>query len=399
MPTTKDLREDIKTLATKAADTVANAQLSQPEKAEALDGIENDLRVKTIELQTLEVGERDTKGIEAQRADIAGGDTTTADVETRTMGRQFVESENFKSIAGQKRFSSGPVEVKATMTTAASPVVQPQLTPGIVDLRFDPPKVETLMAPGSTTSNVVRYLREVTATNAAAAVAEGGLKPESTLILADADDPVRKVATTFKVSDEMLEDVAQTASYIDARGRLFIDLEVNDQLLNGSGTGVNVLGLRNRTGLAADLYTGAGTTPDAVYNQITVIRSTSFMEPDGLIIHPKTWATLRLAKDDNGQYYAGGPFMGQYGVGGFAGDSLWGLPVVITTAIEEDVILVGAFRTCSQVFNRKGLTVESTNSNEDDFKHDLVAFRFERRLALAVYRPGAFGEVKVGNAP
>ena len=34
-----------------------------------------------------------------------------------------------------------------------------------------------------------------------------------------------------------------------------------------------------------------------------------------------------------------------------------------------------------------------TNSNEDDFKNNLVALRAEERLALAVYRPGAFGKV------
>jgi hypothetical protein len=55
-------------------------------------------------------------------------------------------------------------------------------------------QVADLMASGTTDSNSVSYLKETSVTNAAAAVAEGAAKPESTIIFAAATDPVRKLA-------------------------------------------------------------------------------------------------------------------------------------------------------------------------------------------------------------
>jgi hypothetical protein len=43
------------------------------------------------------------------------------------------------------------------------------------------------------------------------------------------------------------------------------------------------------------------------------------------------------------------------------------------------------------VFANGGLRVEASNSHQDFFIKNLVAIRAEERLALAVYRPAAFG--------
>jgi hypothetical protein len=52
---------------------------------------------------------------------------------------------------------------------------------------------------------------------------------------------------------------------------------------------------------------------EGIYNQITALRATSFVEPDAIVIHPTDWQTIRLGKDSQNQYYAGGPFTGAYG--------------------------------------------------------------------------------------
>ena len=315
----------------------------------------------------------------------------------KTLGESFIESGAYKSLLKhglQGRWSTGPVEVsgvKATLTTDAASggdLIAPQVQSGIVPLLFRRLTVADLMPGGTTNSNVVRILKETTATNAAATVAEGANKPESTLIFDQVDEPVRKIATFLPVSDEMLEDSEQIRSYIDNRLRLFVQLTEEDQLLNGNGVAPNLTGILNRSGVQTQAI-GADTRIDAVFKAITKVRN-QFLEPDGIVVHPNDWQEFRLMKDANNQYYGGGPFTGAYGVNGVAQDSLWGLRAVVTPVIAENTALVGAFAQAAQVFRRGGITVEASNSHSDFFQKNLTAIRAEERLALAVYRAAAF---------
>ena len=103
--------------------------------------------------------------------------------------------------------------------------------------------------------NTVRYIREGTATSGAAGVAEGGTKPESILGLSTKDEPVKKVATFLPVSDELLEDATVRAVVPDISGLgLFVNIEVERQLLRGTSGGNEVQGLL--TSRSVPVYTG-----------------------------------------------------------------------------------------------------------------------------------------------
>jgi len=318
-----------------------------------------------------------------------------AQSQAKSIGEAFTKSEAFQALkAGNLggKWTTGPVELpwdfKATMTTTASPVVQPQVSGGILPLLAQPLRIANLLMDGTTDSNTVRYVQETTATNAAAATAEGALKPESTLILNQVDEPVRKIATFLPVADEMLEDVAQLQSYLNGRLSIFVQQAEEAQIYGGSGVAPQLLGLTGRTGVQTQAK-GTDSVPDAIFKAMTKVRNT-FLEPDGIVMHPADWEEVRLAKDANQQYYGGGPFTGAYGVNGIASDSLWGKPVVVTTAATQNTALVGAFRTAAQLFRRNTLSVEASNSHSDFFAKNLTAIRAEQRLALAVYRPAAF---------
>ena len=111
----------------------------------------------------------------------------------------------------------------------------------------------------------------------------------------------------------------------------------------------------------------------------------SFVMPDGHVINPANWQTIQLAKDANGQYYGMGPFAG------VQPPTLWGLPVAVTPSIVANTSLTGGFKSSAQIFDHGGLRVDVSNSHSDFFIKNLVAIRAEERLALAVYRPLAFG--------
>lgn len=342
----------------------------------------------------------------------------------KSIGDAFVKSDNYRALIDRMKggkltgnWTTGGIELpdfetKAVVSETASPVVQPSVLQGIAQaaaVALRQLTVADLLMQGTTDSNTVRYLLETTNTNAAAAVAEEGSKPESTITFTQVDEPVRKVATFLPVSDEMLEDVAQIRSYLDNRLRLFVQHAEEDQLLNGSGTAPNIRGILNRVGIqtgtrsALGVTTGetAGSTTigNALFAAITAIRVNALVEPDGIVMHPNNWQALRLAKDSAGQYLGGGPMIGAYGNTTLTGETAWGLPVVVTSRIAANTALVGAFGTMAQVFYRGGLTVEATNSHGTYFKENITAFRAERRLALAVYRPSAFHAITALQTP
>jgi HK97 family phage major capsid protein len=245
--------------------------------------------------------------------------------------------------------------------------------------------IADLLAQGQTNENTIRYVKEDTFTNAATTVTEGATKPEAAFDTSEVDAPVRKIAVTAKVTDELFADFPAMRDYIDNRLRYMVGLTEEVQLLTGDGNAPNITGILTTSGIQTQAK-GSDPTPDAVYKAITKVRTVGFFEPDGVVFHPNDWTDIRLLKTLDGIYIWGSPMdMGP--------ERIWGLPVVVTTGMTENTALVGAFRLGAQIFRREGIRVEATNTNSDDFVKNLITIRAEERLALAVYRPKAFATV------
>jgi HK97 family phage major capsid protein len=334
-------------------------------------------------------------------------------------GDIFVESAEYKAIkdpdARAQQFSTGPVQVsdgplltKGTVleSTAGGPgggLVPPYYEPGVVSKLFEPLGVAALFGQSQTTASQVRYVNEGTATSAAAGVAEGAAKPESTLNYAEIQEPVKKIATFLPVSDEMIEDAPSIQTYLNERLSLFVSIEEERQLLRGNGTN-ELVGLFNRSGgQAINTYSklAADDNTVALLKALNNTRGSSFLEPDAIILHPNNWLTTRLLRDGTGgtigQYYGGGPFTAAYGgpqgpVNAFV-DTLWGKKVVLSTVVGSGTALLGSFGQGAHIWRRGGVSVEASNSHSDYFQKNLVALRAESRLAVGVYRPSAFTAV------
>lgn len=398
MPTVTDLKEQYRSLAIKAHEIVADDSRTATEIREALDPIEADIKNLSDQIA-------DAEYLNDKRKQFGTPDAAP-DVDeppaARTVGSQIVDSDRFRQYAEQVKAggglrSSGPIEIRnATLTSGGitgTEVIAPQRQPGIMPILFERLTIADLMPNGTTNAPTVRYVKEITATNAASTVGEEGQKPEAALDWDNVDEPVRKIAVIFRVTDELLEDFEAFRSYLDGRGTLFVRLREEQQLLTGAGAGNDLDGILNRDGLTAAQALGADSIAVAVHKEITKVRVASFLDPDAIVFHPNDWEAARLEADGNDQFYGGGPFTGPYGNGGMAGPSYWGMRTVVTQAMTENTVLVGAFATAAQIFRRSGITVDMTNSDGDDFSYNRTAVRFEERLALAVYRPSAFGTV------
>jgi HK97 family phage major capsid protein len=347
---------------------------------------------RTTELATLQ---DDLRALVAKNVGPSLDDVTATRV--GSFGAQWVASIAHEFIkAGHARggaWATPSVDlVAATLTedpASGGKLLVPQYQPGMQPLPLAPPTIIDLLAKASTDATSIVYMVEKTMVNAAAPVAEGGLKPESTLTFDSVTDAVKKIATWLPVSEEMLADVAQIQSYIDGRLRQFVAIALEEQVISGDGVGPALLGITKRPGLAPPVARGAAElNAIAIYRQIVEIMTTSFLMPDGIVLSPRAWASCVTAQNAQGVFYGPGMFSG------LPSPSLWGLPVALSTRLEAETDgLVGAFKQGAQLWLRSAITVQATNSHADFFIKNLVAIRAEQRAALAVYRPGAFGLV------
>jgi HK97 family phage major capsid protein len=336
-------------------------------------------------------------------------------------GDVFIASKGYQAIADPgarpQTWSTGPVEVakglhtliKGTMletTGGAGPgggLVPPFYQPGVVDKLLEPLGMADVFGQSTVSASQVRYVVEGTATNAAAGVAEGAAKPESTLGYTETTEAIRKIATVLPISDEMLEDAPSIQTYLNGRLTLFVRVEEERQLLRGAGAASNELlgivgagrGINTYTKLAAD------DNAVALAKVIANTAGSAFVQPDTVILHPSNWLTTRLLRDGTGgtagQFYGGGPFSGAYGNGaaaGMFGQQLWNTRVVLSNYVGAGTALVGNFGQSAHIWRRSGVTVEATNSHSDFYVKNLTMLRAEERLGLGVFRPVAFTEVR-----
>jgi HK97 family phage major capsid protein len=208
-------------------------------------------------------------------------------------------------------------------------------------------------------------------------------------------DAVKKIAGWWDTADEMIEDLDFWVSEINNRGLYLLSMVEESQLLNGDGTGTNILGLLQRSGIQTVTQAVApDTAQDAIFRAITAVQTATGLTADAILINPADYQTLRLSKDANGQYFGGGFFAGQYGNGGISFQPpLWGLNTIVTAAVAAKTVVVGALAASTTVYRKGGVRVESTNSDLGKFTKDIVTTRIEERLALAVRMPAAVVKV------
>jgi HK97 family phage major capsid protein len=157
------------------------------------------------------------------------------------------------------------------------------------------------------------------------------------------------------------------------------------QLLKGSGVGTNLNGLLT----AATAYSGAsGNRLDMIVGAIVQLALSDF-SASGIVLHPSTWADIMRMKNTQGEYLLGNP-------AAMTAPRLWGLPVVVTAAANDEQFLVGAFDQAAILYDRMQSRVDISTESADDFTTNRCHIRAEERLALAILRPlalvkGSFG--------
>ena len=337
----------------------------------------------------------------------------------KSLGEAFLDSPEFKSL-----MQSGSANMPAPYKSGSDVYSQKDLysalptgTPGSFgtiqrDAIVVPPmrtkRVRDLFPTRTTTAAVIEYFRMTGFVNNAAAVSERSgtpanftAKPQSSFTFVGEQAPVRTLAHWEAAHRNVLADEPQLRSIIDNELMYGLRLQEDSQILNGDGTGENLTGVLQTSGIQTyDWSDGAysatagmsDTKADAIRRAAT-LSFLAYYEPTGVVLHPNDWEDIELTKDGNGAYVVAV----SVAMGGE--QKLWRIPVVDTPAITEGTALVGAFGTGAQLYDREQASIRISEQHADFFVRNAIVILAEQRLALAVKRPEAFVKVTFDSAP
>lgn len=304
-----------------------------------------------------------------------------------------------------KGISSPPVEVRELLrktlltgdsATSAGAFVQTDYTGIYEPLGRYPLRVRDLISVRTTMSDTVEFVRQTAQVTQAAPTAEAnvttysgttgqvsGQKPEGAMTFAKVQESVKTLAVWIPATKRALSDVGQLRGIIDDELRADLDEELENQMINGDGTGENFTGLANTANVLVQTFVTdiAVTARKAITNLLI----NGKQMPTGWLLNPQDWEAYDLLTDDNGRYYWGGPMaMGPR--------TLWGVPVAQSYLQAQGTGWLGNWAK-AVLWDREQANVSISDSHADFFIRNMVAVLAELRAAFGIIRPTAFVEV------
>jgi len=332
-------------------------------------------------------------------------------IERKTLGAKFVESENYKSNNGR---TVNDVEIKdiSSLAASAGALVRADRDPevyrsigGMRQLR-----IRDLIPSVPTTSNSVEIMRQTAGTgNAApqgtvAGIGEGEFvaKKQSDLTWELVVVNISTIAHWVPASRQVLSDAPMLQGLIDSELTYGLQLESDDQLLFGDGTGQNMTGIMNDAAINDIGQIASGTTaadlPGAMIDHIraakTQLQVNEYYNVNGLVMNPVDWQTLETAKATDGHY-----LLVSNAATSAEPSEVWRIPVVITNAMTVGEFLIGDWTMGAKVYDRESVSIRVSESHTDYFVKNAVAILGEERYTIAVNRPLAFAKGDFTVAP
>ncbi len=367
-----------------------------------IDAVSNDSKasVEAVKAEMKTLGEKQLELsrelASLQQKSAQQGEVINAD---KSVGAQYVNSNAYKALKGNvskveraREIISTKAATTSTVTTGITrnTIAMPTQLAGIYDENAEMPLVmEGLIPHIPVTSSSVQYLKASAFTNGAKVVAEGTAKPESTFQFKLATANIETIAHYTKITEQLAQDAPAIQAFINAKMIYGLQLKIDEQIVNGTGSEASqltgLLDTTNSTDYSTDI-TALKASIKSMADFALAIKTkleTAGYAPKYLILNPIDWAALALMKDTNGLYILGGP-------ASVAGKTLWGMSVVTTPSMSQGKYLMSDFALGATIFDRQEVAVE-IDREQDDFTKNLFTIRVERRVGLAVENPKAIG--------
>ena len=328
----------------------------------------------------------------------------------KTKNEAFKDAfENSESLKAMKNKSSdnANVEVKADVlissafsgANSARDATGVDKLPGIYRDPAAYTNMRDVIPVGTTAYNVVRFVKEASWTDNAAAVAEGSAPSDSEFTLSANDAIVQKLTSIMTISQEMLEDSGgQLSSYLSARIPAKLNALLDTQLISGNGTSPNLQGIATNAGSTDFDESSSGafyqsidnaTALDVIIvalNQLALANYTA----DTILLNPTDFHKIYLLKSTTNEYLRGNSVTS---ADGFL--RINGVRCLVNTQISAGQVVVGNFSMGSQIWQREGLSVSFGYENGTNFASYLVSVRGMIRVAHSIYSSNAY--IWVGN--
>jgi len=305
----------------------------------------------------------------------------------KTATIKSIVGENFKEISALKANTDDEFEIKADVTTASianntgsfrDETLSPLNTPFLTMENLFPHL--TLTGKKGNVKKTYTYMDwdAATVVRAAKMIAECGLYDQSTVAWIEKNIPIRKVGDSIPVCEEFFEDEDNFAVELEFFLRDSVAIEVNDQIVNGDGTGENL------TGLVASstpyVPVASGITDASTYDLLVKVRASitalgkKFM-PNFAVMNNTDICKMKLKKDGNNNYVMP-PFADK------DGNIVDGMTIIEDNAIAANTLVVGD-RRFGRIIDRVGVTVSRGYVN-DQYLKDQTTLKIRRRLAFLI---------------
>lgn len=216
---------------------------------------------------------------------------------------------------------------------------------------------------------------EATTVRAAAVVAEGGTFQESTATFIERTMPIRKIGDSLPVTEEFGEDAVSAAAELSRFLEINVGTVIDNQIINGDGTGQNLTGLLTSAPDYTPVASGiAGANiKDLVRKMRTAIVKNrgSKYNPDIVVMNSDTFDRYYLAKDLDNNYLFD-PTNG----------TIAGLTVVEDNNMPDNQLVVGD-RRFATIYEKTGVVISEDRVNAQ-FLSDSKTIKARKRMAMLI---------------
>ena len=228
-----------------------------------------------------------------------------------------------------------------------------------------------------------------------AATPETLIKPEMYVAYDLQTESVKTIAHWIPASRQIMADASALAGRI--KDRLVFGLKFSEEfhILYGDGSSRQLQGIL--TDAARQTYSWSDgvvgdTKVDAIRRAVTKAML-AYYPVNGVVLHPNDWEDIELLKGTDAHYiWVTVP-------DGAGVMRLWGVPVVVTTAINEGEFALGAWNMGATLWDREDASIRIAEQHDDFFIRNMVLVLAEERLVQTVERPEAFVHGSFDAAP